>query len=96
MTSEELTEMYQKNTLKEDYYWFSQGGIEFVGRLQYPTKDLIKARRDAYLPEPQKVITAFPGFFIGNLKTIKVLCPIPSPKKIRSIKKWQNIDATKL
>lgn len=86
-TEEELTTSYLNNTLKEGYYWFSSGNFEFIGRLKYPTNLEIAHRKKEGLPEPKKIIAAMPGLFVGELKTISVLCPIPSAKQIRSMSK---------
>lgn len=82
-TKEELTAAYLNDTLPENYYWFSQSGFEFVGHLKYPTAYEIERRKKEGLPPPQKVIMSMPGLFVGELKTLKVLCPIPSAKQIR-------------
>ena len=60
--SRELTEQYQNQTLPDGYYYFSMADLA----------------PQIGLPIPQPALNACPGMFLGTLKTITILAPVPA------------------
>lgn len=79
ISREALTKQYQSETLPEGWYYFSCGGSsEFIGKLVKPTPVAIGYAIEQGQPKPQQCIHSCPGLFVGALKTISVLAPVPT------------------
>jgi len=73
----ELTQQYHDNTLPDGDYYFECGDHIHKGRYFNPTLQVKQAAKAYGQPEPVKSLITFEGRFIGDLKTVTILAPIP-------------------
>lgn len=76
-TSKELTKQYRNGTLPDGDYYFECGDHIHKGRFFNPTPDIMEAAAYFHLPKPTKALITFEGRFVGDLKTVTILSPIP-------------------
>lgn len=76
-TSNNLTKAYLKGTLKEGDYYFKCGGHIHKGRFFNPMPEIKHAAKAYNMAEPVQTLMTFSSRFIGKLKTVTILAPIP-------------------
>lgn len=76
--SQELTEQYQNQTLPDGYYYFTIGGSTIqIGQYLKPKKKYCIYAAQSGLPAPSAALKGCTGLFIGALKTVLILAPVP-------------------
>ena len=77
--SRELTEQYQNQTLPDGYYYFSIADLApQIGKYVKPKKEYCIYCAQTCLTIPLPALNACPGMFLGTLKTITILAPVPA------------------
>ena len=88
--SNELTNQYRAKTLPEGWYYFFCGA-HHIGYLKYPSAEQVDYAKAQGFPPPQPRFLHCPQPFIGLLKTLVVLAPVPKyPEFIKLIDKDQS------
>lgn len=76
-TPEELTQQYRDGTLLHGDYYFECGNHIHKGRFYNPSDEVKKFAKAYGQDEPAKMLVTFEGRFVGDLKTVTILAPIP-------------------